>query len=124
MGYEGSSKQVFRWLLPENGRKHIVINDLEALLIGVSTSERSKVWEGEKQAVPNVSRKPMEIKSLEGFKKLLIRHFGSIYAGWRKGLDSDGSGVVTKSNFAKGCRAMGFMGHINGLWRLLDENKN
>lgn len=123
LGYDYYPKRTFKFLLPESGRRHIVIEDLEALLIGVPDKEKEKMWRGEKkQAEIGHKKAQMEIKSLDGFKRLLITKFGSLYAGWRKGLDQDRNGLVTKSDFAQGCRSIGYMGNGNSLWKLLDDN--
>jgi len=41
-----SLKKLFKVLLPERGKKHIVIDDLQTLLIGVPTSDRKAAWRG------------------------------------------------------------------------------
>lgn len=124
LGYEGKIKKVFKWLLPSAGKKYIVVDDLEALLIGINGQTRTLQWAGEQVEKKIEKRDQVEIKSLDGFKRLLIQKFGSLYAGWRKGLDQDQNGLVTKDDFAKGCRAIGFMGNANSLWKFLDEDSD
>merc|ERR1719446_401130 len=68
-------------------------------------------------------RKDQVINSVEGFKKMLIVKYGSLFAAWRHGLDVDHNGVVTRADFANACRHLGVKS-VTGLWKTLDENEN
>jgi hypothetical protein len=59
---------------------------------------------------------------LQGFKRLLIRRFGSIYRAWRKGLDTSGDNKLSFVEFTDACRAIGYAGSSKKLWRELDDD--
>lgn len=62
-------------------------------------------------------------KSVPGFKKLLVRKFGSILRAWRK-VDSDGNGRLSYNEFCGACRALGYAGNVKILWMELDDDNS
>lgn len=63
------------------------------------------------------------IRSVDGFKNMLSRKYGSLFAGFRKGLDVDQNGVVTQRDFASACQRLGVK-VVKALWTELDVNQN
>jgi len=59
---------------------------------------------------------------LQGFKRLLIRRFGSLYRAWRKGLDTSGDNKLSFIEFTDACRAIGYAGNLKKLWKELDDD--
>jgi len=59
--------------------------------------------------------------SLEGFKRILLHQYGSLFAAWRHHLDVDQNGVVTQSDFAAACRKVGIK-EVQSVWNELDKN--
>jgi len=52
----GRLKRLFRLLLPERGKKMIIIEDFSALTIGVAPTERNALWHGKStQALPSIT---------------------------------------------------------------------
>jgi len=63
------------------------------------------------------------IDSLESFKKMLIAKYGSLFAAWRKGPNTDNNGLITKNDFSTACRFLGVKA-VQQLWDELDKDKN
>jgi len=63
------------------------------------------------------------IRSVDGFRSMLITKYGSLFAAWRKGLDIDMNGVVTQRDFALACQRLGVKA-VQTLWTELDVNQN
>lgn len=144
-----SPKKLFRLLLSHHGQRGIVFQDLQALLIGVQAECRPEVWYGrgdgseqEAGAVPMplspaAARSPRDhaeqvmkehheqdlgICTLDGFKRLLISKYGSLFSAWRHVLDSDHNGVVTPADFARICNSLGVQGPVK-IFNEIDVNK-
>eukprot|EP00931_Biecheleriopsis_adriatica_P007443 TRINITY_DN108721_c0_g1_i1.p1 TRINITY_DN108721_c0_g1~~TRINITY_DN108721_c0_g1_i1.p1 ORF type:complete len:1204 (+),score=286.18 TRINITY_DN108721_c0_g1_i1:87-3614(+) len=158
-----SPKKVFKMLLARHGQRSIVLEDLQALLIGIVPNERVEVWaplSKSRAATAENTRRPEElqddvyegrqqlsygselspkdhaqrvveehhgadflIKTLDDFKRMLVRKYGSLFSAWRHGLDVDQNGVVTQSDFASACRYLGVKA-VHKLWTELDANRN
>ncbi|CAE8740159.1 unnamed protein product, partial [Polarella glacialis] len=110
----------------------LVMGDFEALLLGVPVADRPTVW-GEADPIPpevvsrqffeqqqkDFSGKNKAVTSLDGFRAMLIKQFGSLWSAWRNFLDEDRNGVLTQQEFGKCCQQYGFRS-VNAVWSLLD----
>mmetsp|Transcript_63642 Transcript_63642/g.163821 ORF Transcript_63642/g.163821 Transcript_63642/m.163821 type:complete len:1177 (+) Transcript_63642:91-3621(+) len=63
------------------------------------------------------------VSNVKGLKTLLVNKFGSLYAGWRKALDLDENGLVTKGDFCKACFELGLKG-TQQMWTELNADGN
>eukprot|EP00927_Polykrikos_kofoidii_P059504 TRINITY_DN54653_c0_g1_i1.p1 TRINITY_DN54653_c0_g1~~TRINITY_DN54653_c0_g1_i1.p1 ORF type:complete len:1318 (-),score=202.09 TRINITY_DN54653_c0_g1_i1:132-3737(-) len=147
-----ASKKVFNLLLSRRGARSILISDLEALLTGLPGPERPSVWAGPRSdptrakpqegterlpSVPLDVTSPREfmdmartrqqsedfvICTIDAFKKMLVTKYGSLFAGWRHGLDVDQNGVVTQRDFAQRCQLLGIKA-VQRLWNDLDVKR-
>mmetsp|Transcript_39537 Transcript_39537/g.93030 ORF Transcript_39537/g.93030 Transcript_39537/m.93030 type:complete len:478 (-) Transcript_39537:126-1559(-) len=73
--------------------------------------------------LPTVHRK-IGIAAKETFKRLLQRSYGNFVRAWRRGLDFDGNGRLDKSEFARACDDIGYVGDREELWEQLDVNSS
>jgi len=64
-----------------------------------------------------------KIATLNGFKRMLMNKYGSLFSAWRHCLDADQNGVVTQSDFASACRFLGVK-NVQQLWSELDVNSD
>merc|ERR1719159_1952142 len=62
--------------------------------------------------------------TLEGFRRLLITRYGTVYRAWRLALDRSGDGKLSFVEFTSACRAVGFSGNIKKLWHELDDDNS
>eukprot|EP00746_Dinoflagellata_sp_MGD_P112022 gnl/MRDRNA2_/MRDRNA2_48898_c0_seq1.p1 gnl/MRDRNA2_/MRDRNA2_48898_c0~~gnl/MRDRNA2_/MRDRNA2_48898_c0_seq1.p1 ORF type:complete len:1345 (+),score=318.81 gnl/MRDRNA2_/MRDRNA2_48898_c0_seq1:55-4089(+) len=58
-----------------------------------------------------------EYRSRDDFIKLLEKKYGSVIRAWRRVLDADGNGSLSRSEFFLNVRSVGFKGNIEELWR-------
>eukprot|EP00397_Hematodinium_sp_SG-2012_P007485 GEMP01007531.1.p1 GENE.GEMP01007531.1~~GEMP01007531.1.p1 ORF type:complete len:686 (+),score=116.01 GEMP01007531.1:51-2108(+) len=63
------------------------------------------------------------MKTLPGFKSLLIHRYGSIVNAWKCGLDKDGNGRLNFNDFCQGCREIGYYAPRQ-LWLELDAENS
>eukprot|EP00747_Dinoflagellata_sp_TGD_P108845 gnl/TRDRNA2_/TRDRNA2_170538_c1_seq1.p1 gnl/TRDRNA2_/TRDRNA2_170538_c1~~gnl/TRDRNA2_/TRDRNA2_170538_c1_seq1.p1 ORF type:complete len:954 (+),score=191.39 gnl/TRDRNA2_/TRDRNA2_170538_c1_seq1:1-2862(+) len=63
------------------------------------------------------------MNTLDGFKKMLVVKYGSLFAAWRHFLDADHNGIVTATDFSIACRKLGVKEN-RALWKAIDENQN
>jgi hypothetical protein len=120
MDFEQSDKivhKLFTMMVAEKGKRYLYAEDMEALLIGVPTYERSKVWRGHNKPPPPkpLPRQDTMQRSADALKGTLSRKFGSLYAGWWKGLDVNGRGHIPLKQFEKRANAIGFNGNFKAL---------
>lgn len=59
-------------------------------------------------------------QELGEFRGLLEERFKTVEAAWREGLDTDGSGVLTFTEFKEACRSLGFTGSAKRVFQYLD----
>jgi len=127
IGGQQQLKNVFRWLLPniKQGHRQVHIDDLAVLLASVPTSDRAIVWHGSPKPV-TLPQKPEFDKEemILLVKNLLIRHYGSIYAGWCKGLDKAQNGHVPMGEFIACVSAIGFTGNVRNLFKAFDKDND
>lgn len=83
-----------------------------------TTDPRTRI----EKAAREESEKDVKVTTLDGFKKILIRRNGSLFAAWRHILDVDRNGVVGQHDFAYACRALGVK-NIPQLWAELDTER-
>merc|ERR1719359_780479 len=57
--------------------------------------------------------------TLEEFKRLLIRKYGSIAMAWKYALDLSGDGKLSFSEFCHACRNNDYQGNLRDLWKIL-----
>jgi len=62
---------------------------------------------------------PATAQAFEELERLLTESHGSTKEGWRKVFDADRSGQCQMPKFAAGCRALGYSGDAEALFRLL-----
>lgn len=55
------------------------------------------------------------------FQDFLVSKFGSSEAAWRQVFDTDGSGQINFTEFGLACKAVGYIGNVQRLWSLLDD---
>jgi Ca2+-binding EF-hand superfamily protein len=61
---------------------------------------------------------PEELRNhREEFLKELHTKFGSTVRAWRKGIDPQGKGKLTKDEFKVGCASVGYTGNCNSIWK-------
>lgn len=58
-----------------------------------------------------------EYRSRDDFIKLLMRRYGSVIRAWRRALDKDGNGKLSRNEFMVNVRCIGFKGNLEELWR-------
>lgn len=63
---------------------------------------------------------PLGLDSADALRQALRARFGSLYCGWREGLDPDGKGRLTMEEFCKAFRNLGGHGEVNKLWASFD----
>eukprot|EP00927_Polykrikos_kofoidii_P065082 TRINITY_DN60881_c0_g1_i1.p1 TRINITY_DN60881_c0_g1~~TRINITY_DN60881_c0_g1_i1.p1 ORF type:complete len:1267 (+),score=247.96 TRINITY_DN60881_c0_g1_i1:71-3871(+) len=123
-------EKVFRLLRrPLDGQpSRLMRDDLRSLLIGVPHSDQVAVWGEEAMQPPELSplansakmvkehhSQDVCVTSLKGFKKMLVRKFGGLYAAWILILDVTRKGVLTRKEFAAACQRMGVKA-VRQLW--------
>lgn len=133
----GDPAGMFKILYQRLGQISIELEDMEALLIGVPSKEREDLWGRD----PVLSLSPVEpskkefaerrlkehyaqdkrITSLDGFKKMLVVKYGSLFAAWRSALDTDQNGVVSQRDFTMACQSLGLK-HVKQLWAEADTS--
>lgn len=59
---------------------------------------------------------------IKEFQELLIRRYGSIENAWHEAFDENGDGAINFSEFAQGCKAVGYVGSQIKLWTALDDD--
>merc|ERR1719487_426894 len=59
-------------------------------------------------------------QELGEFRGLLEERFKTVETAWREGLDTDGSGVLTFTEFKEACRSLGFTGSAKRVLQYLD----
>jgi len=120
-------QQLFQFLLPGKASRHIHVDDLQAVLIGVGNTQRKLLWEGPKKPPPPVGHHdPVENarRALEVLKNVLVRKFGSVYTGWWRGIDVARAGSVPMTDFVQAMNAIGYPGNMKHLLKSLNkENK-
>lgn len=116
--------QLFLWLLPDITSRHVHVEDMQAVLIGVSNTKRRLLWMGEKKPPPKVGRhgEAAVDRPLEVLRVVLARKFGSVYTGWWRGIDVARSGSVPMADFTKACMAVGYPGNMKALYRILKKD--
>jgi len=143
-------KKLFKMLLSHPGQRSLGMTDLEALLVGLRGSDRAAAWAGSKEDMeraqsstngrlpssPPVPVSPrahaqkvsmehheqdLVIRTVDDFKKMLITKYGSLFSGWRRGLDVDGNGNMTQRDFAFACQHFGIKA-VQKMWSDLDVN--
>mmetsp|Transcript_28237 Transcript_28237/g.65295 ORF Transcript_28237/g.65295 Transcript_28237/m.65295 type:complete len:1163 (+) Transcript_28237:149-3637(+) len=130
----GTSRPLFEMLRKEWAQMCLKMDDLQALLIGVPIAEQAEVWRSEECALEDQLNEPESMQqqhhrqdvllsTLDGFKRLLIVKYGSLFAAWRHGLDKDHNGIITQRDFAQACQALGVKASKK-LWHELDVNDN
>merc|ERR1719313_387566 len=67
-------------------------------------------------------RQMVGAKSLDEFKAMLVRRFGSLLRAWLTVFDKEGSGSVGKMQFINACRSIGYIGNLTSLWNELDDD--
>lgn len=63
-------------------------------------------------------------EDLEKLKKHMVRHYGTICAAWRHGLDFDGNGKLSFAEWSKALRQVGFEGNIKATYKVLDDDSS
>jgi len=125
-------KHLFKSLLPERGKKHLYVDDFQALLIGVPTSDREKLWYGTPMqfvaqrpaAQTDHEAKLMGASTLKDFKNSLVQRYGTIVAAWRAALDTDGNGRLSFGELCEALRWLSFHGDKKQLWMELDKDSS
>eukprot|EP00931_Biecheleriopsis_adriatica_P114679 TRINITY_DN90598_c0_g1_i1.p1 TRINITY_DN90598_c0_g1~~TRINITY_DN90598_c0_g1_i1.p1 ORF type:complete len:1547 (+),score=371.71 TRINITY_DN90598_c0_g1_i1:74-4642(+) len=147
-------QRLFKWLLPAHyeGRRMLIEDDLQALLLALPSRERGRAWSGQAPpqsaqagdqvnspggATANVPATPpqessprsrprtspyMPVPTIEDFRKTLKRLYGSVYSGWVKYLDVTEVGRVPMGEFVNRARGVG-VGQGAVLFALLDADK-
>jgi len=120
-------KKIFNWLLPAHteGRKHLHVEDLEVLLIGIPKHKLKETWSGlEKPPVlpPKAFVNFDELR--QHVKHLLVRHYGGVYAGWFRGIDHSHLGRVPLGEFVSVVSNIGFVGNVRDLFKAFDKNND
>ncbi|CAE8649533.1 unnamed protein product, partial [Polarella glacialis] len=133
---------------PVTGRKQLIEDDFQALLLTLPASERQAAWCGDEgtQAAGHSTRgvaaeeskdnlgstssslastrrvftNEMPNLNVEDFRKILRRTFGSVYAGWVKYLDVTEVGRVPMGEFVNRARAIGAGGNVSALYASID----
>eukprot|EP00928_Gymnodinium_smaydae_P031197 TRINITY_DN22975_c0_g1_i1.p1 TRINITY_DN22975_c0_g1~~TRINITY_DN22975_c0_g1_i1.p1 ORF type:complete len:1304 (+),score=175.48 TRINITY_DN22975_c0_g1_i1:55-3966(+) len=62
------------------------------------------------------------LHSVDEFKQFIRLQFGSLLAGWRKGLDLDGNERLTFGEFTVAVNRIGLHGDVRGLWSKFDPD--
>merc|ERR1712048_689789 len=94
-------------------------NRLPSVPVAGAVSPRE--WVDQKSADHHAEDKV--IATIPDFKKMLVQKYGSLFAGWRHGLDVDQNGVVTQKDFSQACNHLGVKA-VQKLWAELDANEN
>jgi len=130
-------EKVFKALLARPGQRSLCKEDLRALLIGIPPEQIQNVWDGASSAqgvdplsprdsakvrIDEDKSKDRIVSSVDGFKKMLIVKYGSLFSAWRNSLDTDHNGIMAQADFANACRDMGIK-NITSLWGQLDPMK-
>eukprot|EP00927_Polykrikos_kofoidii_P027435 TRINITY_DN24135_c1_g1_i1.p1 TRINITY_DN24135_c1_g1~~TRINITY_DN24135_c1_g1_i1.p1 ORF type:complete len:1699 (-),score=352.43 TRINITY_DN24135_c1_g1_i1:192-5237(-) len=128
LGFDPGPKyvhQLFKSLVSERGKRYLYKDDLVALLIGLTASQRRKAWFGAKRAAVSLPRKEMTNKALESFSVLLTRKFGCVYAGWFRGVDLADTGrqSVPVKEFVLQANAIGFAGNMTSLLEVMGKSE-
>lgn len=74
------------------------------------------------QAVQAMQTKVQSGRALRAFLTYLRRNFGCLFRAWRCLLDLDGSMSVSRKEFFKSCRTLGWSGDVSSLWHALDSD--
>jgi Ca2+-binding EF-hand superfamily protein len=62
--------------------------------------------------------------ALQDFKETLRRNAGSLFKGWRRLLDPDGSMTVQRADLFKVCQKLNWKGDVRSLWKALDHDNS
>jgi len=131
-------KTLFRLLLARLGQRSISLDDLRPLLVGVLPAEREATW-GEPIKIGGAMGSPAKkvprrqeteaflhevhkddwVPDKDGFNKLIISKYGSLFAAWRNVVDLDRNGIASKKDFFEACRTFGLNGGER-LWKEMD----
>eukprot|EP00397_Hematodinium_sp_SG-2012_P001496 GEMP01001499.1.p1 GENE.GEMP01001499.1~~GEMP01001499.1.p1 ORF type:complete len:1211 (+),score=204.26 GEMP01001499.1:238-3870(+) len=119
---------LFKYLMPEKGGRHLLLNDLDILLVAMRPKEARIAWSGEAPPMKKVKDRVVTTKNVgartaDDFIKMLKNKFGSIPWAWREGLDVQNRRKLSFTQFAKSARANGYPGNIKQLWKTLNVNK-
>jgi len=118
-------QKIFRYLMPDKAIRHLHLEDMQALLIGVPNHEQKLVWMGPKKPpTPVGPKKDLNTRQMDSLKAVLIRNFGSIYTGWWRGLDINRNGSVDVREFAQAVLTIGFPGNRKALIKALGKDIN
>eukprot|EP00928_Gymnodinium_smaydae_P078622 TRINITY_DN62735_c0_g1_i1.p1 TRINITY_DN62735_c0_g1~~TRINITY_DN62735_c0_g1_i1.p1 ORF type:complete len:1541 (+),score=406.02 TRINITY_DN62735_c0_g1_i1:121-4743(+) len=127
LGFDPGAKYVhklFVSLMAEKGKRYMFKEDLQALLIGTPTSERSTVWRGwKKPPVETLPRKDVLMRAIENLKGVMTRKFGCLYAGWWKGIDMEGQDRVSVADFELRVNAIGYGSNFKSLLKVLGKEQ-
>jgi len=64
------------------------------------------------------------LDSVDGFKKALVKRFGSIFGAWRNALDVHDTGRISFHEFCQVMTRLSLGGDVQGLWHQLDVQDN
>merc|ERR1712217_357233 len=134
-------RRLFRRLLPERltGRVQLMEDDLKALLLDVPPPSRLQVWMGFSALLSPASSKggvssvwgetltlprsgeaqptnELPVHTVEDFQRLLVRKFGSVYAGWVKYVDVTDHNHVPLNEFVQRAKRIGVSGNVKRLF--------
>jgi len=87
--------------------------------VGVTPAELAKAQQMSKRKEQQIEETREDIEKI---RKHLVRHYGTICAAWRHGLDFDGNGRLTFAEWSKALRQIGYEGCIKATYKLLDED--
>jgi hypothetical protein len=120
-GYDpGGKKQchlLFLSMMPDKASRHLHVEDLQTVLIGVPNINRRVLWMGQKKPPPLVGHHDPEGRPLEVLKGVLVKNFGSVYTGWWRGVDVSRTGRVSMTDFKQAALTIGYPGNMNALVR-------